>query len=187
MSMEMHITNNSIEGRVPNSYRGCAGSDTWCDDTTTFPAGTPAGAKALEEVRLDGMLLGDSSVRLADVIDGSSNTILIGESYTDTFSKNGQQMDCWQIESPQTGGWTAGGINGTEFTEGLGSTAIKINARLNLSQHGIFMEMSFGSYHVGGAHFALADGSVRFISENIDITTYRGLGSRKGGEILGEF
>ncbi len=44
------------------------------------------------------------------------------------------------------------------------------------------MEMAFGSYHVGGAQFTLADGSARFISENIDLGVYRALGTRAGGE-----
>jgi hypothetical protein len=43
------------------------------------------------------------------------------------------------------------------------------------------------SNHVGGAHASLADGSVRFISENIDTATFRALGSKALGEVVGEF
>ena len=39
--------------------------------------------------------------------------------------------------------------------------------------NGVLMEMAFGSYHIGGAQYTLADGSVRFISENIDLGVYR--------------
>jgi len=39
----------------------------------------------------------------------------------------------------------------------------------------------FGSFHVGGAQFLLADGSIRFISENIDVDLYRRLGERADG------
>jgi hypothetical protein len=46
------------------------------------------------------------------------------------------------------------------------------------SRHG------FNSNHVGGAHFALCDASVRFISENVDTVTYGRLGGRKDGEPL---
>ncbi len=187
MALPLHIDNQSIEGRVPNSYRGCAGSDVYSDDISTIPAGSPTGARALEEGSLNGILFGCSSIRSADILDGMSNTIMFGESYTDTYSKDGQQMDYWQIGSPQTGGWNPGGLGGTEYTEGLGSTAVKINARLDPSQHGVLMEIAFGSYHIGGAHFALADGSVRFISENVNLATYQGLGSRRGGEISGDY
>jgi len=41
--------------------------------------------------------------------------------------------------------------------------------------------------HVGGGHFTMADGSVRFISENINYTTYQSLGGRADGNVLGEF
>ena len=43
------------------------------------------------------------------------------------------------------------------------------------------------SYHEGIVQVALADGSVRTISENLDLTIWRGLGTRHGGEVLGEF
>ena len=43
------------------------------------------------------------------------------------------------------------------------------------------------SFHPGGAMVTLSDGSVRFLSETIDAATHRGLHSRDGGEVLGEF
>ena len=43
------------------------------------------------------------------------------------------------------------------------------------------------SQHTGGIHTLLCDGSVRFISENLDLGTWRKLGSINGGEVLGEF
>jgi prepilin-type processing-associated H-X9-DG protein len=49
------------------------------------------------------------------------------------------------------------------------------------------MEIAFGSYHTGGAHFLLTDGSVRFISENVSLNVYHALGTRRGGEVVGEF
>ena len=45
----------------------------------------------------------------------------------------------------------------------------------------------FSSSHVGGAQFCLGDGSVRFISENIDRGVYQSLATIQGGEVLGEF
>ena len=46
---------------------------------------------------------------------------------------------------------------------------------------------NFSSQHIGGAQFALADGSVRFISENINRTTLLQLGGKGDGDVLGEF
>jgi prepilin-type N-terminal cleavage/methylation domain-containing protein len=45
----------------------------------------------------------------------------------------------------------------------------------------------FKSRHEGGAQFVLADGSARFISENIDYMTYQRLGDRRDGQVIGEF
>lgn len=44
--------------------------------------------------------------------------------------------------------------------------------------------MSFRSHHTGGVHFCLADGSVRFLNEHVDHTLYRGLSTRNGREVL---
>jgi prepilin-type N-terminal cleavage/methylation domain-containing protein/prepilin-type processing-associated H-X9-DG protein len=43
------------------------------------------------------------------------------------------------------------------------------------------------SYHTGGVNLLLGDGSVRYISNEVDLTVWRGLATRAGGEILGDF
>lgn len=48
-------------------------------------------------------------------------------------------------------------------------------------------DMPPSSRHVGGVHLLLCDGSARFVSENIDLTLWRSLGTRNGGETVGEF
>lgn len=190
MAVPAHIDNESIDGRVPVSYRAVSSSNAASDDISTIPAAVFPKIALEMQTGLDGMFFGCSSVRMRDVIDGTSNTVMIGESFTDpTFVKDGQGMDFWQMGSPQTGGWDCipGDLGGTEYSEGLGSCQSPINSRRNPNIAGVLMEMSFGSYHVGGAMFGMADGSVRFISENIDMNLYRSLGSIKGGEIVGEF
>lgn len=188
MAMAPQRDNEGIPGRAASSYRVCAGSDSWSDDDSTIvspPA--PAGARSLEQTGLNGMFYGVSRTKVADVLDGMTNTIMVGESYTDEYSKDGQQMDYWNIGSPQTGNWNPGGNGGTEYSEGLGSTGPKMNSRLDPTMPGEVMEISFGSYHPGGAHFCLGDASVRFLSETIDIRIYQSLGSRNGKETLGDF
>ncbi|HEY4262730.1 MAG TPA: H-X9-DG-CTERM domain-containing protein [Schlesneria sp.] len=61
---------------------------------------------------------------------------------------------------------------------------------INLGTLGIAIgdtSANFGSQHIGGCHFAFCDGSVRFISQNIDINTYQRLGNRADGQIVGDF
>lgn len=43
------------------------------------------------------------------------------------------------------------------------------------------------SFHTGGVNVLLLDGSVRFVSDTITPAVWRGLGTREGGEVLGEF
>jgi len=43
------------------------------------------------------------------------------------------------------------------------------------------------SAHVGGVQVLMSDGAVRFISNNIDLNTWQGLGTMQGSEVLGEF
>jgi prepilin-type N-terminal cleavage/methylation domain-containing protein/prepilin-type processing-associated H-X9-DG protein len=43
------------------------------------------------------------------------------------------------------------------------------------------------SRHTGGVHLLLCDGSVRFVGENISMAIWRGLGTRAGAEVIGEF
>lgn len=42
----------------------------------------------------------------------------------------------------------------------------------------------FRSNHAGGGNFAFADGSVRLISDSIDLATYRALATIRGGELV---
>lgn len=46
------------------------------------------------------------------------------------------------------------------------------------------MQVSASSRHVGGVHAMMGDGSIRFVSENIDVNVWRALGTRSGGEAV---
>jgi hypothetical protein len=41
--------------------------------------------------------------------------------------------------------------------------------------------------HTGGVQAGLGDGSVRFVSDNVDLVLWRGLGTKNGGEVINEF
>jgi prepilin-type processing-associated H-X9-DG protein len=46
---------------------------------------------------------------------------------------------------------------------------------------------AYGSMHTGGTNVAFCDGSARFLSENIDLQVFRSLGTRSGGEVVGDY
>ncbi len=186
MALKEHLDYNGIPERVPGSYRGSAGTESSSDDTSTAVAGT----KGLENLDQDGIFYACSKTKFRDIIDGTSNTIMIGESYTDPeFVKDGQGMDYWYIGSPQADPCRCdGGTGGSEFSEVVGTTIAQINAiRKAPTTSGYLMELSFGSYHVGGAHFSMSDGAVRFITDSLDMETYKAIGSRDGHEIVSEY
>ena len=80
----------------------------------------------------------------------------------------------------------AGWINGREYWTGYNHYHPPNSSIMDMGTcgNGIFAARS---EHTGGIQSVLCDGSVRFMSENIDLTVWRALGTRSGGEILGEF
>jgi prepilin-type N-terminal cleavage/methylation domain-containing protein len=194
------FSNSGIPNRKPASYRVVTGSLIASDDNSTRPApynAAPYTSLEFSPARdpgVNGIMVGAGSTKMRDITDGTTNTVMVGESYTDPqYSKDGQGMDYWNFFIPQIWDnntnrcWSAGNGSGTEHTEAAGSTLVRINARLNPTIHGVLMEVSFGSYHVGGAFFTMGDGSVKFLSDNIDAALYQALGSRNGGEVVGDF
>ena len=151
------------------------------DFPTTNFAGCHAGSETQIAADNDGVFHLNSGTRFADVSDGSSNTIFFGEK---AISKLDSKL-----------GW----FSGTRAT--LRNTGTKPNAvfrdeaghrrygqiELSAKQLDPKSVQGFSSHHTGGSHYALGDGSVRFLSENIDSQTYKFLGNRKDGEILEAF
>ncbi|MEW4453198.1 DUF1559 domain-containing protein [Bremerella sp. JC817] len=187
MAIPKAVDNNGIEGRVPGSYL-CVASSQALGNTNS---NVSSGEVHLGMYKQDGVMYGLSSTRFADVVDGLSNTVAIGETYTDPDeARDGNAMDHWYIGAPQTGGWNAtdtGQNSGTEFCEVAGSMNVVMNAALDPSISGVVAQLAFGSYHPGGAQFVLCDGSVRFVPQTIDFNTYRALGSRNGREVIGSY
>ena len=114
----------------------------------------------------DGMLLNILPVRIRDVFDGTSNTLMVGE---------------------VTGG-EPGSNDGYQWVHyNLFSTVFGINGPASIPGEGVFTSRTretFSSYHPGGAHFQMADGSVQFISENTDADVLTALTTRAGGEVI---
>lgn len=126
----------------------------------------------------NGVFYINSSVEFKDVVDGASNTIMIGEvidSGGDALLPGGAGSDRKYIFS--------GGADSnppTEMSEYL--IAAESNDPINGGA-----EEATGSYHPGGAQFFMGDGVVRFISENVHMPTYQAIATRNGGEIVGRY
>ena len=180
--VSQHFNYNGIAERFAVSYRGVGASDVSSDDNSTRPI---SGTKSFEAKELNGVFYGCSTTRISAIRDGTSNTFMFGESRTDPqFVKDGQGMDFWAIGSPQADPCRCtGSNNGTEFSEAVGSALPQLNVAVrNPATNGYLIEVAFGSYHSGGAVFGMADGSVHFISDSIDLKTYQAMATRWGAE-----
>jgi prepilin-type N-terminal cleavage/methylation domain-containing protein/prepilin-type processing-associated H-X9-DG protein len=111
-----------------------------------------------------------AQVRLAEVADGTSNTLFVGEEpvWRDRSGKMGWVFRQWMEPYSMT------------------TTVHGINANNDLVSSGYYRQ-SFGSYHPGGANFLMVDGSVRFLPNAINLKTFGELGTKAGGEVIGDF
>ncbi len=122
-----------------------------------------------------------SKVRMGSIIDGTSNTLLLGE----TSSTQG-----WSTSMSQAG---FGGLKPWVFgffyyADGY-LTIDNKSVQYPIGYTGNFTTnlTPFHSQHTGGANFALCDGSVRFLSRNMSLDILKNLSTRDGGEVNGEF
>ncbi len=139
---------------------------------------------------------GCGGVRIAAVTDGTSNTILVGENaapgakmwamgtargaFCDTCGANMAMGPAWNDWQWSTGtdlrGRTPGSVHHWGPTDTQGNCAINC---VNYD--------NYYSFHTGGAQILLVDGSVRFVSQNVDLETLVRLVHANDGQVVGEF
>ncbi len=122
------------------------------------------------------------AVGIADVTDGTSNTIFVGEIL------------------PECNDHTAGWWHYNGMGNAHASTSVPINEMTTCpnatsgvtfpncrAQSNWNLSWGFRSKHPGGAQFLMVDGSARFISQTVDYVTYQRLGGRRDGQPIGQF
>jgi prepilin-type processing-associated H-X9-DG protein len=121
----------------------------------------------------EGILSTMSNISMRDILDGSSNTFMLGE----RMVQSGESGSL-----PFTSAWCGQVAFATEYD-------YRSVPHLQASQiHPINFSPTdpscFGSRHAGGAHFVMADGSARLVNESIDLPLYEALGTASGGEAV---
>lgn len=166
-------TVNGTDRWAVTGYKACAGSN-W--DWGVFrPLSSPGGRNGGSVHGLNagnGILCSNQEntnalTRMRDLSDGTSNTFAIGEALPGWSSWN-----WWYNPNAVTA-----------------TCAIPLNRVIKVPKNiGDWPNnYGFASRHVGGGQFGLGDGSVRFVSENVDILIYRQAATISGGEVPGEF
>lgn len=109
----------------------------------------------------DGLFFGNSRIGFRNILDGSSNTMMIGERRNDLGAVT------WLGVFPGVA---------EPFARVVGATDRAPNSSNNSFE-------DFRSYHPGGVNMGLADGSTQFINDSIGDNVFQALGTRRGGEV----
>ena len=196
-------------GMVRGNYRACTGSgDMYGNapkgDTSGGPWGVGVfGVVPFQTTDPTGKIFTrtgpkTAGVTLTGIADGTSSTVLLGEALSPQTSAG------W--------GGPIGSILYGNMGGGLFTTTITPNSSspdrpigpcprdngissyhdpcLSLGGNAWWTQSAVGAYvgarsrHTGGVNVAMADGSVRFVSNSIDLATWRALGTRAGGEAV---
>jgi prepilin-type N-terminal cleavage/methylation domain-containing protein len=157
--------------------------DTVCDEPGG--PGSYGASMGTSEFIGDGLFAGYNGftdprpIRFRDITDGQTNTIMIGEFNYQLDDYLWSAFSCAAKDGEIRYGshrW-APGYPGVA----LGHTDGDFNVNLSANR------TTWRSDHVGGVQFVLGDGSVRFLSENIDADLLDGLATRAGDEVVSGF
>jgi prepilin-type N-terminal cleavage/methylation domain-containing protein/prepilin-type processing-associated H-X9-DG protein len=174
-SENAEVRRTPVDSLMCPSYAGAQTNDDRTVARTTY-VGCHHDVEAPIDAKNNGLLFLNSAIRYSDILDGSSQTILLSES---------------RREDPADLGW----VSGTRATlRNTGSFELP-RPRINEQppepgpndQPGSTYVGGFGSFHSGGVvNVAFADGSTRAITEDIDPEILRRMGHRADGEIIDE-
>ena len=175
---------NVVDTLARSNYVGMYGIGEICSQSGANDSPNNNGAGPLGQHA--GMFYRNSRVGFADVTDGTSNTIAVGE------RSHNLSYVCWPARS--IGGWlgkTSGVEGGTDlfdpspeecWTQVLGPAGLEDGNR-TINDPEAHVE-DYWSRHPGGADFLFADGSVHFLKSTISPVTWRAMATRNFGEVI---
>ncbi len=173
----------SCWGECGSAAEGVIFTNIYTSETTTVPVHGDAGNVA------DGPFFRNSGVSIRDVTDGTTNTIFLGEHSSRLSEKT------WVGVVP--GAFTHPQFSSPENGPDAAATLTLVHAgpsggELDITGFPIIHPLNFPTFHVGqmfaehagGGNIGLGDGSVRFISDNVDLLLWAELSSMNEGEVV---
>lgn len=140
-----------------------------------------------DPTRTSGPFTMNSKTEFRDFTDGTSNTLIVAELMnTDTTDVRGV------MHYPEGPLYEHDRTPNSGIPDGVRSgSCVSITRAPCVGTHGAYNDRQITitprSQHVGGVQVLMGDGSGRFISENISLTIWQGLGTHDKGEVIGEF
>jgi prepilin-type N-terminal cleavage/methylation domain-containing protein len=127
------------------------------------------------------------TTRFEDVIDGTSNTVAISETVQGVSSTNDTYGDCrggiWWGDYCHFTTHQAPNTMVPDRSYVGAATAHARHPLTSVSDDGLYHRLSARSWHAGGVNAGLADGSIRFVTDQVNLGIWRAVGSTNGGEI----
>ncbi|MHB1036494.1 MAG: DUF1559 domain-containing protein [Pirellulales bacterium] len=142
-----------------------------------------------------GVFFLNSHVRYRDIEDGASQTIFVGEKRIEERTDSPTFHHDRSAQDEEDGGLSSWASGTRSTLRNTGSPITIGNRQPNLAVEDkpadekaaeklLLRVGGFGSFHPGGVLFSFGDGSVHFLSENIDATLLQQLGNRADGKLL---
>ncbi|MCA9069654.1 MAG: DUF1559 domain-containing protein, partial [Planctomycetaceae bacterium] len=177
------------------SYVGISGATTQNGTFGYTPVEVDSGG-GRGRVAGDGILIPNRAVKIRDITDGTTNTMMVGEhsnwvlNGTTRVALTGYHGWMMGTGDPDQVGTAFAPNNGNSRTFNVTTLRYRIG-ETNYALDGLFQNYgnnaSLLSAHTGVAQVVLADGSVRALSENMNLATMKQLATRNDGQVLGEF
>lgn len=141
-------------------------------------------------VTMDGMFYRNSALRMADVRDGTSNTVFLGEHTSRLSDKTWVGVVPYGVACKKVGGTVTDDCDsGGALVQAHSGPDSHDHPQVIIHQpnHPAGHPDQLESDHVGGCHCLIGDGSVRFVSQYIDAFVWAAVCTRAGGELTGDF
>jgi len=155
---------------------GVAGAYLWIQDGSI--------SQGRDDAR--GMLINHRALKVKDCSDGTSHTVMVGEvtsglgnHSSGTTATIGHTWVAWNLQDVSQGINPVGSVPGGR-DEGLDP----FDGDGGNRHRELYEEIGFSSFHPGGCHFMFADGSARFISEDVNQSLLHAYSTRADGETI---